>query len=103
MVPGCVALLDPYKVPPSFRTALPLYFRVLIPNFGSPEDSTTSCAGQDFWELQSKNVWGGPRLGTTFLEIPRSVVRLLPHDEPCLFVSLGAQGQLSLSLASCSD
>ena len=40
--------------------------RAVVPNLGSPdilglklpEALITSCAGQDFWELQSENVWG---------------------------------------------
>ena len=36
--------------------------RPILLNFGSPdvlgEAFTTSSAGQDFWELQTKNIWG---------------------------------------------
>ena len=53
-----------------FSIAKSQEYRPLPPNLGSsdifglklPEAFTTSCAGQDFWELQSKNIWG-PKVG----------------------------------------
>ena len=42
-----------------------LYLKAVVPNLGPPdvlgiqlpEAFTTTSAGQDFWELKSKNIW----------------------------------------------
>ena len=56
----------PVKVPFKMES-----FNAGAPNFGSPDDFgikfqeafTTTYADQDFWELQSKNIWGPKLLG----------------------------------------
>ena len=56
--------------PPKARQDRIASVRTVVPNFGPPdvlglqlpEAFTTTSAGQDFWELKSKNIWK-PKVG----------------------------------------